>query len=127
MPERAPKLSAWLFIRRALKLRCPECGVSPMFRPWRESRSLFDWFTPLDGCPRCGFAYQREEGYFLLAIWVLNYGVVATLGIAGGLLLQSRYHPPLWSAIWLALLPVPVLSFLLARHAKAVFLAIDHY
>ena len=47
---------AWLYFRRALRLRCPECGVSPVFVPWYRTRSLRDWFTPLDGCPRC-----REE------------------------------------------------------------------
>jgi hypothetical protein len=66
-------------------------------------------------------------GIFLLAVWGLNYGVVAGLGIILGLYLQSRYNPGLWSPIWLWLLPVPVLSFLLARHAKSLFVAMDHY
>ena len=108
-------------------LRCPECGVSPLFVPLRKVRSLFDWFTPLDGCPRCGYAYEREQGYFLLAIWGLNYGLIALLGVIGGLLIQSRLHPGVWSAWWLLLAPMPVASFLFARHAKALFLAMDHY
>jgi len=124
-PVQSP--SAWRFIRRALELRCPECGVSPIFVPVRKVRSLFDWFTPLDGCPRCGFAYEREQGYFLLAVWGLNYGVVALLGLLAGLYVQNRYNPGLWSAWWLVLAPMPVMSFLLARHAKALFLAMDHY
>ena len=119
--------SAWRFIRRAIGLRCPECGVSRIFRPVREVRSLYDWFTPLDGCPRCGFAYEREQGYFLLSIWGLNYGLIAGLGLIGGLLIQHYKNPPLWSAWWLLLLPMPLLSFLFARHAKALFLAMDHY
>src|SRR5690349_1329720 len=57
----------WQFLFRAIRLRCPECGVSPMFVPVARTRSLRDWFTPLDGCPRCGYAYDREDGYFLLA------------------------------------------------------------
>lgn len=119
--------TAWRYIRRGIALRCPECGVSPIFVPLRTVRSLFDWFTPLDGCPRCGYAYEREEGYFLLAIWGLNYGVVALLGLLAGLYIQHRYNPGVWSAWWLLLLPMPVISFLLARHAKALFLALDHY
>src|SRR3954452_3351152 len=124
--EPNPTPSAWRFIRRGVALRCPECGVSPVFVPVREVRSLFDWFTPLDGCPRCGYAYEREDGYFLLAVWGVNYGVVAGLGGAVGLYIQSKYTPGLWSWMWLWLLPMPILSLLLARHAKALFLAMDH-
>ena len=119
--------SVWTFIKRGLYWKCPECGISPVFPKLKDVSSLWDWFTPLDGCPRCGYAYQREGGYFLLSIWGLNYGVVAGLGLAVGLLLQHWYHPPLWSPIWLVLLFMPVLSFLLARHAKSLFLAMDHY
>ena len=128
MPHRAQQPpAAWLFIRRALRLRCPECGISPLFVPMRRVRSLFDWFTPLDGCPRCGYAYEREPGYFLLAVWGLNYGLIAGAGVIVGLLIQHRYHPSVWSAWWLLLAPMPVASFLFARHAKALFLAMDHY
>jgi hypothetical protein len=93
----------------------------------KKVRSLFDWFTPLDGCPRCGYAYEREQGYFLLAIWGLNYGLIALVGVLVGLLIQHRYHPGVWSAWWLVLAPMPFASFLFARHAKSLFLAMDHY
>ena len=119
--------AAWRFIRRAMALRCPECGVSPIFVPWRKVRSLFDWFTPLDGCPRCGYAFEREQGYFLLSIWGLNYGLVGGIFLLVALWIQHRYNPPVRSAWWLLLLPMPVLSFLFARHAKSLFLAMDHY
>jgi uncharacterized protein (DUF983 family) len=128
MPHRASQPpAAWRFIRRALMLRCPECGVSPIFVPLRNVRSLFDWFTPLDGCPRCGYAYEREQGYFLLAIWGLNYGLIALVGVLAGLWIQEHHHPGVWSPWWLLLSPMPVASFLFARHAKALFLAMDHY
>ena len=71
------KLDPWLFIRRGLRLRCPECGISPIFIPARRVRSIWDWFTPLDGCPRCGYAYDREQGYCLLATWGVHYFTVA--------------------------------------------------
>ena len=118
---------AWVYIGRALRLRCPECGVSPVFTPWRRVRSLFDWFTPLDGCPRCGFAYNREDGYFLLAIWGVNYGVVAGLGLIISLLLEAFHPLTLWQYIFFVFTPMPLLSMLFARHAKSLFLAMDHY
>jgi uncharacterized protein (DUF983 family) len=122
-----PKLDPWLFIRRALKLRCPECGISPMFRPLRQTRSLFDWFTPLDGCPRCGYAYQREQGYFLLSIWALNYGLIAGMALIVSFTLEAICSPPMWVHIAFVFSWMPIGSFLFARHAKALFLALDHY
>ncbi|MBC8107281.1 MAG: DUF983 domain-containing protein [Anaerolineae bacterium] len=121
------KLNPWLFIWRALRLRCPECGVSPMFKPWRLTRSLYDWFNPLDGCPRCGYAYRREPGYFMMAICALNYGLVCAPAIATAYLVESIWSPPMWMHVAFILAPMPFMSFLLARHAKSLFVAFDHY
>src|SRR5262249_40208696 len=40
---------------RALTLRCPVCGGRPLFDSWFHMKA---------GCPSCGFALEREEGYF---------------------------------------------------------------
>ena len=122
-----PQPRAWTYIGRALRLKCPECGVHPVFVPLRHVRSLYDWFYPLDGCPQCGYAYEREAGYFLLAIWGVNYGLIAGVGLIIGLLLQSYTSVRMWVIItWLAV-TMPIASFLVARHAKSLYLAMDHY
>ncbi len=126
-PPAAPTPKAWTFIGRALRLRCPECGVSPVFVPLRKVRSLDDWFRPLDGCPRCGYAYEREQGYWLIAIWGINYGIVGVLGVTIALLALEFWHFPIWKAILIVAVPMPVLSFLFVRHAKSLYLAMDHY
>ena len=110
-----------------MKLVCPECGVSPVFTPLRRVRSLFDWFTPLDGCPRCGYAYQREDGYFLVATWVINYTIVAGLAVVISFTLDHFYEMSLWQHALYVFAPMPLLSFLIARHAKSMWLAMDHY
>jgi hypothetical protein len=51
-----------------------------MFVPVARTRSLRDWFAPLDGCPRCGYAYDREDGYFLMATWGVHYFTIAGFG-----------------------------------------------
>jgi uncharacterized protein (DUF983 family) len=110
-----------------MRLRCPECGRARIFKPWRQSRTLEDWFAPLHGCPHCDYAYQREPGYFLAAICAVNYGVVCGSAIFASLCLDIFFSPPVWVYIAFIFVPMPIGSFLFARHAKAIFLAIDHF
>ena len=48
--------------------------MSPLFLPARRTESITDWFTMLPGCPRCNYGYEREEGYFLFALSLINFG-----------------------------------------------------
>jgi uncharacterized protein (DUF983 family) len=98
-----------------------------VFVPLSRVRSLDDWFRPLDGCPRCGYAYEREQGYWLIAIWAINYGIVGVMGVTVALLALEWWDLPIWKAILIVAIPMPILSFLLARHAKSLYLAMDHY
>ena len=127
--EPAPSLPRQIvnYLWRATFLKCPVCGTRPMFLPLVRVRSLDDWFTPLDGCPRCGYAYDREPGYFLIAHWGIVYGVAALVGI--GIYVWLQIFHSSWSylkTLVVAMSPLPVVAFLIARHAKAYFLAVDH-
>ena len=133
-PGFSPEASTAQLIRRlgvylscGLRLRCPECGVSPLFVPARQTRSVRDWFTPLDGCPRCGYAYERESGYFLIATWGIHYFTVTGLGLAAGLLIDAFVPLPLWLLVLVSAVPTVIFGFVFARYAKAIYLAIDHY
>jgi uncharacterized protein (DUF983 family) len=124
----SPKLRrARDYFFRACRLQCVECGTRPMFSPLLKIRSLSDYFAPLDGCPRCGYAYERETGYFLLAIWAINYGVGSLAGIALYFYLEFNYRLPLPTLMASVILPVIAFNFFFARHSKAFFLALDHY
>jgi uncharacterized protein (DUF983 family) len=114
------------YFTRAMRLRCPVCGSTPIFPPLSRTRSLNDWFTPLDGCPRCGYAYDREPGYFLLSIWAINYGVAALLGLLLYLVFEWFYEWPVWNLIAAVVVPVVVFNILFARHSKSIFIAWDH-
>lgn len=118
---------AFLYTWRAILLRCPECGRSPIFIRLASVRSLHDWFTPLDGCPRCGYAYERETGYFLLAIWAVNYGAGSLLGIAIYIFLESFVPLSLPALMAWVIGPIVVFNLLFARHSKSLFLAMDHF
>lgn len=53
------------------RLKCPKCERGPLFQ--RRSFSMFAH------CSECGLQFEREQGYFVGAMY-LNYG--ATVGIA---------------------------------------------
>ena len=127
MTDPITKPDRWTCIKRGLQLRCPECGISPVLVPTKNVRRLYDWMFPLDGCPRCGYAYEREPGYFLISIWAVNYGVIGGLGVAALFLVDNVFHPPLWETMCMVLPAIPLANFLFIRHAKALFLAMDHY
>ena len=118
---------ALAYLGRATRLKCPLCGLKPIFIPWHNVRGLRDWFTPLDGCPHCGYAYDREPGYFLMSIWALDYGFSALLGLFVYLGFEIFGHLTTPQILLATILPVLVFSVIFARHAKAYFLAIDHY
>ena len=127
-----PSKSSWfrrglLYTWRATLLNCPVCGTKPIFMPVGQVRSISNWFTPLDGCPRCGYPYDREPGYFLLAVWGFNYGFGSLLGIIIYVCLETFANVSLTTLIIAAPLQLPIFNILFARHAKAYFIALDHY
>ena len=115
------------FLWRATWWKCPVCGTEPMFPALSRTRSLSDWLTPLDGCPHCGYAYDREPGYFLWSVWALGYIVSAAVGIGMYVYLQIWHSDWSFTATLVAVvLPLPFINLLFARHAKSYFLAVDH-
>jgi hypothetical protein len=131
MAERSaelPKLSIRRFLwmmSNAWRLKCPTCGTKPLFVPWYQVRRLQDWFMPLDGCPRCGYPFEREPGYFLLSTFAINYGVGAMLGLLIYLVLDFATPMPIGWVIFLTVLPMPIFNLWFARHSKALFIAFD--
>lgn len=125
-PRRSLRL-AWIYFARALHLRCPECGVSPVFPPVRAIRSPAQIFDTLDGCPRCGYPYEREPGYFLMATWAVSYSVGAFPALALYLYLEYVRNASLTTILWTCIPLSLLLTLLTIRHARAVWLAIDHF
>ncbi|MEI6234266.1 MAG: DUF983 domain-containing protein [Planctomycetota bacterium] len=117
---------AVLYYKRALHLRCPECGESPIFTPLSQTRTVNQWMHPVEGCPRCNYKYEREPGYFLLSTWALNYGLVGGLGLMAALIVEWTWHPPFWQTMLCVAIPVIISNVLFVRHSKALFIAFDH-
>lgn len=101
--------------RRALRLRCPWCGVGEMFRGLLAMN---------ERCRGCGLRFEREPGYFLGSIY-LNYGLAVAVAIALHFVLADWLE---WSAAaeFAAIAPVATLvGILFFRWARALWLAFD--
>ena len=55
------------------------------------------------------------------------YVVVAGLAVLVSFTLDHLYHLSIRQQVLYVFLPMPLLSFLIARHAKSMWLAMDHY
>ena len=101
---------------RALRLRCPRCGRSPLYD---------GWFRMHERCAACGLRYEREQGYFVGAIYI-NYAV--TVLVAAGTVLVLDWTFGLTLAAQLAIgitlgALVPVVFF---RYARSLWLSLDY-
>ena len=105
---------------RGLVKRCPLCG----------GRGLFTgWFRMKERCPRCGYLFEREEGFFLGA-YVINLAVTQVLLLALAVvplivLLDSRPDQSLVPIVvggLVAVLAGPVAFY---PYSKTVWTAID--
>lgn len=101
--------------------------MSPLFKPISHIRNVLDWFLTLPGCTRCNYVYDREPGYFMLTLWSFDYGAAALFGIGLFLFLFNYFKLSTWPSILLTLAPTMIFAVLFGRHAKAFYLAIDHY
>ncbi len=109
--ERATRL-----LLRGLRLKCPRCGQGPLFRRG---------FSMPESCAVCGLRFEREQGYFVGAIYLNSAGTVLVL-IGGGLVLHFAgvsLIPQLVIAATLSVL-VPVAFF---RYSKSLWLAMDYF
>lgn len=100
---------------RGLRLVCPRCGTSPLFR---------GWFRMHDRCPACGLSFVRDPGFYLGSIYI-NYGitVIVTGALYAALVLGAGLAAEAALAISVAV--AVLLPVLLFRHARSLLLALD--
>lgn len=106
-----------LFIR-ALRLRCPHCGGTPIFVTWSHL---------VPNCPVCGLGLERgEQGYWLGAYFFNLMAVETVFSVwVVGFLVFTWPDPPwgLFQATTIALMLVVPVGFF--PFSKTLFLAFD--
>ena len=112
-PQLAERLARAL--GRAMRLRCPRCGATPLFR---------GWFRMADACALCGLKYERAQGYFVGAIYI-NYAVTTVIAIGGFFLLWGRLGLSTRDQL-LVLVPIVVVFPLwFFRYSRSLWLALE--
>ena len=111
------EISYGTFVSRAFKLRCPRCGVGPLFK---------SFITMHDRCSHCSLKYERAPGYFLGSTY-LNYGFMAIttttsyMALHYGADISNQRLAPFLGAYCL------LMPLILFRYARSWWLAMDCY
>lgn len=103
-------------LTRAIRLRCPRCGLGPLFR---------GRFSMLASCPVCRLRFEREQGYFIGAIYV-NYAATVITALAGYLTLHALVEPSLKQQLFLWGTFSLVFPLWFFRYGKSLWLSLDH-
>lgn len=100
---------------RAIRLRCPRCGMTPLFR---------GWFRMAESCVLCGLRFERAQGYFVGAIYI-NYAVTTLIAVGGFFLLWGELGLSTRGQL-LVLVPIVVLFPLwFFRYSRSFWLALE--
>ena len=135
-----PRVQVLRALRRALALRCPRCGETPLFPgargmaknapPAERSAAvrvadwLAGWFVMTPACALCGLRFERAQGYWVGAIYV-NYAVTVMIAVGGYLLLWNLAGLPTgWQlALWVPFVIAFPLWFF--RYSRSLWLALE--
>jgi uncharacterized protein (DUF983 family) len=99
---------------------CPRCRIGRIFR-----KSIYWGFPAMnEHCPHCGLRFEREQGYFLGAMYI-SYGLALPMIAFFAVLLWWLAKLALLKAIWWGLIVfipfAPMLSFL----ARVLWIYLD--
>ena len=101
---------------RALRLRCPRCGRSPLYE---------GWFRMHECCAACGLRYEREQGYFVGAIYV-NYAVTVVVAAGTVLILDWTVGLTLTAQLVIGIALGALVPLLFFRYARSLWLSLEY-
>ena len=108
---------ALLLLRRGLRQRCPVCGRGKIFS---------GIFKTYERCPACGFAFEREPGYYTGAMAV-NLVVSELLIVIIAVPLAASQAVPVITLIILGCTIPILLPLLFYRPTKSLWMSFDHF
>ena len=103
-------------VKRGLCLRCPRCGARTLFRTWLAMH---------EQCAVCGLHFEREQGYFLGAMYV-NYAFTVAIVLSGYFALARWTHISLVHHLVLWVSVSVLCPLVLFRYARGLWLSVDY-
>lgn len=100
-----------------LRLRCPRCGIGKLYR---------GLFRMNDHCANCRLKFEREQGYFIGAIYI-NYAATVAIAVPGFFILEifTAIAIDRQLSFWV---PFAVLfPLLFFHHSRSLWLVFDHF
>ncbi len=101
---------------RGLRLRCPRCGRTPLF----QGR-----FTMHERCAACGLRYEREQGYFVGAIYI-NYALTVAAAAGTVFAIEAVVGLTLAQELTLAVALAALVPLVFFRYARSLWLSLDY-
>ncbi|PYN50558.1 MAG: hypothetical protein DME00_04965 [Candidatus Rokuibacteriota bacterium] len=115
MESERPATRLMRALGRAIRLRCPRCGATPLFR---------GWFRMAEACALCGLRFERAQGYFVGAIYV-NYAATVILAIGGFFLLWAGFGFSTEAQLAVLVPIVVVFPLWFFRYSRSLWLALE--
>lgn len=110
------KPSFGTMLRRGLLRRCPRCGSGGLFTRW---------FGMVDRCPGCAMRFNREEGFFVSALFV-NFATTETVMFVwlAVTFFLTVPDPPVWTIAIGAVVISAVVPLVFYPFSKTIWAAI---
>ena len=102
---------------RAIRLRCPRCGATPLFR---------GWFRMAESCALCGLRFERAQGYFVGAIYI-NYAGTVAVALAAFYALELGTSVPFAWRLAVAVACAALFPLFFYRYSKSLWLGLDWF
>jgi uncharacterized protein (DUF983 family) len=103
-------------LKRGLRLKCPNCGLGSLYRsPFRMNPS----------CLYCDLVFEREQGYFIGAVYINVIATETTLLLTVLIygLITGTITTRILTILFVLALALPLIFF---HHSRSLWLAIDH-
>jgi hypothetical protein len=105
--------------KNVLMLRCLYCGGVSL----RQPKS---WLSFAQGCQKCNYLFEREEGYFAGSSWMINYTVIAVIGILFAVFLITNYSLGSMTVASLVSAFLVVFGLFFFPYGQALWMYFDH-
>lgn len=77
-----------------------------------------------EDCPHCGIHFEREDGYFMMSVFV-GYVMSFVIGAAVVVALYFTVRPSIWGYLIGATVALVLLSPLIFHYARVIWMYID--